>query len=538
MRKQLGLSLLLLLLAISIFASEPPREKPALSKSGLSEARKKAAHRQRRIIYNNDGDDIWAQGADTVEKFLALRHTPLLGTQVDSIFYCTTQSFNLFTHDTRVAEVFLSREGSFAHNNLKTFLDRKTDGLRMSCEFARRHGLEVIWTLRLNDIHDAWTPPMVSRWKKENPARVMSTFEKTRGFNDRRRLWSLVDFERPEVEPRLVAIIEEVLRNYPVDGVELDFLRGPFYFRTAYDGQPATDKQLAILTRLVRRIRDTVLRESERQSKPFLLTARVPVTRALCRRIGIDIDTWLKDSLVDVLALGGGYVAFDQPAAAMIALGHKHGVPVYPCLSQSGLMYRPPRGKGEPQPVAAWNGAALNLLEAGADGIYVFNLFPGPGPKTQHDDAVTILKTIGSKKSLLQADRLFAVSDAGWSMPAHYWANNAEEYCSGVPVALNGKLVTTVPLNVAGPIAPAGQMVQIDLRLDFTDLPPTAIPAAEFNSRPLGEPARTEKIATLRRFHYRLPANSTKAGRNEVRIGAGFGQAKLAGVDLLIKPVR
>jgi hypothetical protein len=108
-------------------------------KDRLDDARKKSAHRQRRIIYNNDGDDIWAKGADTIEKFLALRHTPLLDTHVDTIFYCTTQSFNLFTHDTRVAEVFLSREGSFTHNNLKMFLEQRTDGLRMSCDFARKH---------------------------------------------------------------------------------------------------------------------------------------------------------------------------------------------------------------------------------------------------------------------------------------------------------------------------------------------------------------------------------------------------------------
>lgn len=202
-------------------------------RAALDAARQQAVHRRRRVIYNNDGDDIWAAGADTPEKFLELRHTPLLGTQVDSIYYCTTQSFNLFTHATRIAEVFLSREASFADNNLQTFLDQQTDPLRISCEFAHQSGLESIWTLRMNDIHDAWTPQFVSQWKRDDPRRIMATLEATRSFNDRRRLWSLADFEHPDVEPRLLAIVEEVLRNYPVDGVELDFLRAPIYFRTA-----------------------------------------------------------------------------------------------------------------------------------------------------------------------------------------------------------------------------------------------------------------------------------------------------------------
>ena len=81
----------------------------AAENTGLDAAREQAAKRRQRVIYNNDGDDIWTKEADTGEKFLALRHTPLLNTHVDNIYYCTTQSFNRFTHDTRVAEVFRSK---------------------------------------------------------------------------------------------------------------------------------------------------------------------------------------------------------------------------------------------------------------------------------------------------------------------------------------------------------------------------------------------------------------------------------------------
>lgn len=63
------------------WTGSPPIE--AAEGASLDAARKQAVHRRRRIIYN-DGNDIWAKGADSVEKFLALRHEPLLGTQVDS----------------------------------------------------------------------------------------------------------------------------------------------------------------------------------------------------------------------------------------------------------------------------------------------------------------------------------------------------------------------------------------------------------------------------------------------------------------------
>ena len=273
--------------------------------AALDAARRQAAHRRRRVIFNNDGDDIWVPGADTAERFLAVRHAPLVGTQVDSIYYCTTQSFNYFTHQTDVAEVFLSKGGQFANNNLPGFLSQGTDGLRLSSAFAHQHAMESIWTLRMNDIHDMYTPHFRPQWKQDDPTRIMSTLEDVKDFSDRRRMWSLVDFEHPDVEPRLLAIIEEVLAGYDIDGVELDFMRAPCYFRSTYGGNDATDKQVGILTRLVREVRKLVLRESRRQGKPLLLAARVPPTQSIGRRIGIDIAAWLQEKLVDLVALGG-----------------------------------------------------------------------------------------------------------------------------------------------------------------------------------------------------------------------------------------
>ena len=415
----------------------------AAEEATLKAARRTAAHRQRRVIYNNDGDDIWAAGADTAERFLASRHTPLVGTHVDSIHYCTTQSFNFFTHQTKVAEVFLSKGGQFANNNLAEFLKQDTDGLRMSNEFARQHGMESIWTLRMNDIHDAWTPQFRPQWKQDDPTRIMSTLDASQDFRDRRRLWSLVDFEHPDVEPRLLEIITEVLTNYDVDGIELDFLRAPFYFRSTYEGRAASDAQIQVLTQLLRAVRQVVLRQSHRLRRPLLLTVRVPSTAALGRKIGIDVVAWLREQLVDVLALGGGYITFDVPVKQLIDLAHQHDVPVYPCLSQSGLMYRPPRGKSTKQPPEAWFGAAARLWQDGADGIYTFNLFPGPGNESDRDYARRVLGRIGSREQLAKSAVMYAISDAGWWMPAHYWAKDATDFSTALPLPLQAKPIRT-----------------------------------------------------------------------------------------------
>jgi hypothetical protein len=316
------------------------------------------------------------------------------------------------------------------------------------------------------------------------------------------------------------------------------FLRAPCYFRTTYEGKPATEGQVGVLSRLVRSIRKLVLRESERQGKPLLLAARVPVTAALCRHVGIDIAGWLEEKLLDLLVLSGGYVAFDQPLAPLIALAHKHDVPAYPCLSDSGLRYRPPRGKGEPMEPAVWKGAALRCWEAGADGIYVFNLFPGPGPRAQRDRAVAILKAIGAKETLLQADRVFAVSDAGNYMPAHYWAKDAEEFSGALPLSLGSRSETAVPLVVAGPVQGEERKAATELRLDFTGLPEANVPAVSLNARALGKPTHSEAVAGVRRLRFAVPAGAARMGKNEVRLEVSSDGVKLAGAELWIRAMK
>ena len=507
----------------------------AAESKALDAARQQAARRRRRVIFNNDGDDIWTQSANTVESFLDVRHTPLLNTHVDSIFYCTTQSFNHFTHDTRVAEIFRAKSGTFAGNNLDSFLEQNTDGLRMSNAFARQHGLETFWTLRMNDIHDAWTAAFVSDWKRQNPARVMSTLEKSQKFDDRRRLWSLVDFEHPDVQPRMVAIIEEVLQNYDVDGIELDFMRAPFYFRTAYEGQPATEPQVGVLTQLVRAIRSLVVLESEKQRKPLLLGVRVPATVDLCRRIGIDIAAWLQESLIDVMALGGGYITFDLPAKQLIDLGHRHEVLAYPCLSQSGLMYRHPRGESTKQPPEAWFGAASRLWADGADGIYSFNLFPGPGTDADRKYARDVLTKIGSHEELLASSIQYSMSDAGWWMPQHYWAKDAAEYSTALPLSLKPGEFTRTYMVVPEDLRGADITVTAEVRVDFTGLSDNAEPTVLFGSANFGPQSGGKDVAGVRRFTCRVPLQAISQGRNRVMVKVGDSDAKLAGVELWIR---
>ena len=44
--------------------------------------------------------------------------------------------------------------------------------------------------------------------------------------------------------------------------------------------------------------------------------------------IGLDLESWMREGLVDMLFLGGGYAHFSLPVAEMARAAHAHGVPV------------------------------------------------------------------------------------------------------------------------------------------------------------------------------------------------------------------
>ena len=148
-------------------------------------ARDVAAHRTRRVIFNNDGDDALHYGklhtdpnTPASRKGLsALRMDHIADTGVDSVFYCTTQSFNSFTHDSEVTEVFDTTEGAFGGNRTRQLIDQGADPLQVAIDACRKHDIEIFWTIRMNDIHDNFWSEMISQWKKDKPHLLMGKKE-------------------------------------------------------------------------------------------------------------------------------------------------------------------------------------------------------------------------------------------------------------------------------------------------------------------------------------------------------------------------
>ena len=317
----------------------------------MNEIRRAARWRRRRIIFNNDGDDIHNAPSvnpehdvaenlpvgvtgETIDNFLSARIGPLIGTQVDSSWYNTCTEGCRFTHQTKVGE-FIDRELS-----ARLVEEYGRDSLQIQTDFCHQKGIEAFWSLRMNDTHDSY-PAGARRWlrglaafKREHPEYCMGEegdWEKHYGTS--RQCWASLDFSIPEVREYTYSLIAEVAPSYDVDGIELDFLRDPQYFRPTLDLLPVEPHHVEVMTDLVRRVRKLVDEVSDQRGRPLLLAARIPYSVEDSIFIGLDVEQWLREDLIDILIPGGIFESrLTESFAPIIQLGHAHDLPVYPCI--------------------------------------------------------------------------------------------------------------------------------------------------------------------------------------------------------------
>jgi hypothetical protein len=356
----------------------------------LRAARKETAHKQRRIIMNNDGNDARTKDQEhTVDNFLLNRTSPLLGSQVDAIFYCTGV-FNLYTHPSTETE--LRGHGDKEALDWAWELTKLgTDSLTEITKFCHANKMEAFWSMRMNDTHDSGDNALLCKWKQDHPEYLMG--KKGDKFPHGGGRWSAVNYGLPEVRDKVFRILSDVCTRYDVDGLELDFFRHPVYFKPQMTGEPVTQEHCDMMTELIRRVRVMTEEVGMKRGRPVLLSVRVPDSLGYAKGIGLDWEEWLKQDLVDIIALSGYFHL--EPWENMVAVGKKYDAPVYACLSGSRVV-SPSNPEGtKADTMALWRGEARAALEAGVSGIYTFNLF---SPKSE------LFRELGTLDTLPKSD--------------------------------------------------------------------------------------------------------------------------------------
>jgi hypothetical protein len=384
-------------------------------------APKSAKGRRRRIIWNNDGDDLWAiahdfdkpgfpRRYDSAEQFLGMRTSAVKGTQVDSIAFCG------FT-DVPTWE--------FPLKNMEALGPKPLDHV---VDFAHRNGMEFLYSIRMNDVHCSVYPgvaywpafklenlhllqanitredfeqhfwPWVRGTRPDHPlgsllgwwgdgyeGEVIERFRRS-SLGPLAFSWPAYDYARPEVRNHFLSVVEGACRHYDVDGVEFDFGRHPLLFKYGEER-----RNVPVMTDFVRRARQLVQEASRKKGKPIYLAMRVPDTLALALSVGLDVETWVREGLLDILIPGFGSTPFSIPMEEWVGLARRHDIPVYGSLSWMTLFSRP----------EGIRAAAYRLWEKGVDGIYFFNLL--------RPAQFGCLSEIGDPKQLARMNKLYQI---------------------------------------------------------------------------------------------------------------------------------
>jgi hypothetical protein len=396
-----------------------------LNREHLKHQRKKLAQRRRRIVFNNDGDDIARVGTGapreelvgeklkksdieypvTADGFLKVRTKALLGTHVDAVWYYSTWGMKLHHGDGPFGRLYGCPDAVFGGRSTKNYtaLTKTTgkDCLEIMIEFCRKHGMEVFYSNRMNDVHDSFNPAVLYHLRQKHPEWCLSTHDEgsKHSYPDVRSCWSAWNFAVPEVRNATVEALREVCRTYDIDGIELDFFRHFVYFPETLEFKPVTPEHLALMNDMMRKIRAAADEEGLRRGRPILLVGRCLEDVELSKNSGLDVETWLREDLVDMLSAVNS-TEHTAPVDELTALARRFETPVYPMVG--------PLPTAVPDDInnlsarmgnlPVWRGHAINLFAQGAAGIQFFNIF---------DPTVPQWSELGEPEQMLTKDRTY-----------------------------------------------------------------------------------------------------------------------------------
>ncbi len=375
----------------------------------MKEQHKQAARRQRRIIFNNDGDDAriraYSNDAPDVasrQALLDVRTSALAGSQVDSIFY---NRVNLFT------------------DYVPPVLKYGIEPLNAMADFCRQEKMEIFCSFRMNDIHDASDCQPLSPFKREHLECLLDMQDNNPPYG----CWSGADYGHPAIRQRAFEEIHRICQCHDIDGIELDFLRHPVFFKQHALGKTLGQEHRDAMTDLLRRIRTMTEKIGLQRSRPLLVAVRVSESLAYDQAIGLDVSAWLSQDLVDLLVAGGDILL--EPWAHMVQLGHQYDVPVYACLSNSwaeglGAVVGAEECAGikryeakKRNSIESYRARAANAWQAGVDGIYLFNCF---------DPYLSLWHELGDPKTLADLDKVYYANPLGYNSLQHLGLKDGE----------------------------------------------------------------------------------------------------------------
>lgn len=293
----------------------------------------------------------------------------VLGTPVDSLVFGLGDGRTVF-HNTEVGDLWGRHVKKWshlvfrrAHQNAKMMLESGQDPLRIVCNHAHANGLRLYPSLLLNRGRGLARSQDVRAAKftwENRHLEIGARGDLNESFTGLRQL----DFKHQEVQDERFALIEEVLKNYPVDGFELFF--GHFYFFHPKEVEMGRE----IMTSWVKRVHRAV-KASGRERE---LTVLVPADIERARSLGLDVPEWIRQGIVDVINGQNYYQKIDNLADFRPLIEIAKGTS---CRIHAGTNAILNSDRVSAATIEMIRGVACNYWAQGVDGLYLSQWFAG-----------------------------------------------------------------------------------------------------------------------------------------------------------------
>lgn len=218
-------------------------------------------------------------------------------------------------------------------------------------------GISPWLSIRMNDHHYFNDTSKINHYWIDNPDYRLSN-------------GGLFDYGKKEVRNYFKAFIEEGLRRYDVDGVELDWMRHYTVFKKGEEAKGLRDLNI-----FMQEIRDMVNKIALIKGHPIKIAVRVPSSPEISLSFGLDAITWANQKTIDILIPTNWY----HPTNLDIPIEKwKKNIKSTECMVVAGAdavycISDNPYLKRMTNSIESMRGFAALAYSRGADAIYLYN---------------------------------------------------------------------------------------------------------------------------------------------------------------------
>jgi hypothetical protein len=372
-------------------------------------ARNAFLRRQRRLVLQEDAHaplDLMGLPDLALDDWLRHRFHHIDGSKVDTIIWdmgMESEAWRVYLK----GELLPLRD----HPGITRWADAGQDWVGACLATARRLGIESFWNHRISEIDTEhpwkdgynsvpWDDPRRNNYLKlRHPDWLVKSWWPHGNWN----------LAHPEVRRHKTAVLRELLTNYDLDGLQLDFARHTPFLPPGHEWE-----QRDAATAFVRGIRTMIQEIESARGRPVMLIARVAETLAGNRLDGIDVHQWAGQGLVDGFTLGGratvvdfeGYRRLSCPAPLLL----------WPMMDG----HHTPEGYHRP-PIEYLRGVFSNWREQGAASIGLFNwIHQNKISEPPHPPNLAMLQEAADPAALAAGPGLYAAESRG----EYPWAQN------------------------------------------------------------------------------------------------------------------